>query len=256
VVIVVFAIAVAEVVTGILVLFIFMFPWRGPGDVVRKLLCTSSTTDYRKLFPCILLTAYWLVAHVSCIVVSSFSVYERCRHGRDLVLKRLEDFRMAIPRVGSFVMFSSLVASSWRQHWLGTDDPCCLSDTCDLANISFATKYTGPLNMVLVGLTAWVASLVWDIANPLLEFVVRSGLWFRRVSWLFSVLCAVSVIASFDVTHHAHLAVGVALWAVASLFFHGRYLWKAVRVTLRPGEVSKDRVEIVTPSVLHRNPTV
>ena len=143
----------------------------------------------------------------------------------------MKDFLVASPRIGFLIALLSLTVISVRQEVGGVHSPCCHKEgvACDLTNLPLARKGEVTLSFFLIGLGAWGASVVCSFGIAVHGFAKSQGL-LRRLLEVLVFLSAVVLLVGLIILHKlsldlaTHMDLGVAVWTIASVLFHGKDL--------------------------------
>merc|ERR1711948_124007 len=94
-----------------------------------------------------------------------------------------------------------------------------------LTHLSFGVPGLELLHLLVIGLSAWAASVAWTFLVRIQHLIADKeiSLWCRCTMWVISASPLVAFIL-LDPYHTWHLEIGVAFWIVCTGVWHCRYL--------------------------------
>lgn len=201
---------------------------------MERIVCEKKTPDV-----CFVMTVYWSLKTVPWFLGFALERVRDCRDNARTDNWRhkgvcLNDFIVAWPRIGFLLALLMLLVLTWRQFLHQTHEECCQSFCC-VSTISFDNGFTY-LNLFLIGLCAWAASVLWSILWIFIKFLKFRPDWVRQLSLVLVLWFIVGAIAALAILEKlssffdwVHAELGLALWGVATLSFYAPRLWEKVK---------------------------
>lgn len=233
------AASISFAVLEILFAFILMverqwWPQGKDRSIMERIVCEKKTPDV-----CFVMTVYWSLKTVPWFLGFALERVRDCRDNARTDNWRhkgvcLNDFIVAWPRIGFLLALLMLLVLTWRQFLHQTHEECCQSFCC-VSTISFDNGFTY-LNLFLIGLCAWAASVLWSILWIFIKFLKFRPDWVRQLSLVLVLWFIVGAIAALAILEKlssffdwVHAELGLALWGVATLSFYAPRLWEKVK---------------------------